>query len=139
MRLITAALVAAFVLSQAACSSSRKADPRGFCAASDRAGQLGNEIRATGTGNPDALKQRVHAAATAAESAAGRAPSEIRSEAGALADALGRFDKRVAAAADSEEMAAAFAAYKDAVRDLVRQSQTVERWVRAHCSGGASS
>ncbi|HVX17647.1 MAG TPA: hypothetical protein VHA73_06405 [Acidimicrobiales bacterium] len=121
-----------------ACSSGNKADPRAFCAATDRARQLGAEIQSSSLDNRPVVQQKIHAAATAANHAADQAPSTIRQPARQLAEALSEFDHRAAAATDSESLTRAFTNYTDRAANLTRQSQQVEAWVQSNCAGAGS-
>lgn len=122
-----------------ACSSGNKADPRAFCASTDRARQLGAEIQSSSLDNRPAVQQKIHAAATAADNAADQAPSSIRQPARELADALSEFDHRAAAATDSDSLTRAFTNYIDRAANLTQQSQQVEAWVQANCASSGSA
>lgn len=128
--------VAATMLGTVGCSSADKSDPRAFCAATDKANQLGTEIEAASVDKPDVVKSKVHAAAGAADTAADKAPGPIRDDARSLADALDQFDKQVSAAKDRQALTAAFTTYADTAEGLTDQSSRVEAWVRAHCDRG---
>jgi outer membrane murein-binding lipoprotein Lpp len=120
------------------CSSNNKGDPQAFCTASSQAQQLGTEIQSLSVDNTEAVKLKVHAAAQAADSAASKAPKEIRSSARALADALDSFDQRVAAAKDAAGLTTAFTDFTTAANRLGSDSTKLVGWVGQHCPASSN-
>ena len=121
------------------CSSGKKGDPVAFCAASSQALALGGEIESLSVDNTAAVKAKVHAAAQAADTAAAKAPKEIRSSVSDLDQALDAFDQKVAAAKDSTGLTAAFNAFIASAGKLQSQSKQILDWSAKNCAAAGAS